>query len=113
MSAPSKDSKLILLGLAAVAVAGLIYFSLGTNGNAGEDVLKKLPIDDDGRSDEPKQAANVELEAHASAKEEREKMDEKSLHALVEELDRQGKAFFQKQAVLRSCWGVHRSAGND
>jgi hypothetical protein len=86
---------MIIMGLAAVAAAGLLYVAFNQQQEAAEEkIIKKLPGDDDaisGRSEDTNTATDSKTESKI--------LDEKTLHAKIEEFDKKGKAYFKNKQV--------------
>lgn len=115
MSSRNKNTQYILIGVAAVASVGFLYYM---SQQAPTKTKKKLDGDDDyldladditvkakGRSFEASEAVkSVETAGDkAAAAIATGKMDEKALHAKIEELDKKGKAFFKNKQVSVIC----------
>jgi hypothetical protein len=109
MSGSIKDNQMIIMGLAAVAAAGLLYVAFNQQKKAAEEkIIKKLPGDDDaisqrsedaisGRSEDTAKRSNTNTAT--DSKTESKTLDEKTLHAKIEEFDKKGKAYFKNKQV--------------
>eukprot|EP00526_Cylindrotheca_closterium_P005240 CAMPEP_0113627576 /NCGR_PEP_ID=MMETSP0017_2-20120614/14284_1 /TAXON_ID=2856 /ORGANISM="Cylindrotheca closterium" /LENGTH=626 /DNA_ID=CAMNT_0000537841 /DNA_START=43 /DNA_END=1923 /DNA_ORIENTATION=+ /assembly_acc=CAM_ASM_000147 len=101
MSGASKETQAIFLGVAAIAAAGLLYFAYSQPATE----TKKLPSGDDDvvskRSQETSKTSNVKKPVESTTGE--SKMDDKALHAAIEELDKKGKAYFKNKQFLQAA----------
>ena len=100
MSGSSKDTKAIIFGVAAIAAAGLLYVAYSRSSEPATEVKKLSPKDDDvvsKRSQETSKTSNIKKSVENTADEFR--MDDKALHAAIEELDKKGKAYFKNKQV--------------
>lgn len=110
MSGSNKETQAIILGVAAVAAAGLLYFAYSQPAEP-ETATKKLSSGDDDvvskRSQETSKTSNTKKADESSAGD--SKMDDKALHAAIEELDKKGKAYFKNKQVsattITNCGG--------
>jgi len=97
----------VFLGVAAVAAAGLLYlaYSKSTDGERVTETEKKLPSGDyDGASklsEETSSTSNDKNQVDTANGE--AKMDDKALHAAIEELDKKGKAYFKNKQFLQAA----------
>jgi hypothetical protein len=110
MSAKRQNTQFLLMGLAAVAAAGVLYY-LVQEASSGTVKAKKLSDLDDLADDDTVQAKGGTTESStaksttskdisaSSTSSEQGPMDEKDLHAKIEELDKKGKAFFKNKQV--------------
>ena len=111
MSGANKETQAIFVGVAAIAAAGLLYFAYS---QSTEPTTEKnlLSGDDDivsKRSQETSKTSNIKTPAESITGE--SKMDDKALHAAIEELDKKGKAYFKNKQVSKddhdgSCCGI-------
>ena len=117
----ARDNQVIMIGLAAAAAASLLYYFAFAQTSAKEEVQKKtkrLDDDDDRDMIQPssskdrsissvnslgtEKASNISAATAARAEEknrELEKLDDKTLHAKIEEMDKKGKALFKNKQV--------------
>ena len=103
MSGGSKDTKALFLGVAAIAAAGLLYFAYAQSTESAIETKKFSSGDDDvvsKRSQETSKTSNVKTSADGRIGE--SKMDDKALHAAIEELDKKGKAYFKNKQVSQN-----------
>lgn len=110
MSGSNKETQAILLGVAAVAAAGLLYFAYSQPAEPATETKKLSSGDDDvvsKRSQETSKTSNTKKADEISAGD--SKMDDKALHAAIEELDKKGKAYFKNKQVsettVTNCGG--------
>lgn len=111
MSTRSRNTQVIFVGLAAVAAAGVLYYlsrqapskakSLDDDGDMADDDTVKakgrsVGITSKGPSSSPVKSAPDTMKSDEKAT---SKMDEKDLHAKIEELDTKGKVFFKNKQV--------------
>lgn len=104
MSGASRDSKTLFLGVAAIAAAGILYFAYSQSTEPATEAKKLSSGDDDvvsKRSQETSKISNVKKSVDSTTGE--AKMDDKALHAAIEELDKKGKAYFKNKQVSGDC----------
>ena len=108
MSLKGQNTKYLLMSLAALAAAGVAYYLLQQQ----ESKAKSLDDDDDMADAETVRAkgrstttATKSIPMSQTSKDSSSgKLDEKELHATIEELDKKGKAFFKNKQVGRTRW---------
>ena len=95
MPKANQNTQYVVLGLAAAAAAGLVFLWFQQQ-KATTGPSKKL---DD--SEDFSQATTKASNATTTAKklDDEDRMDEKALHAKIEELDKKGKAYFKGKKV--------------
>lgn len=112
------------MGLAAIAAAGVLYYLLQQESSLGtvKATKKKLADEDDLADDDTVQAkggtststassstaktlktTSKDSSATSSKSSAADRMDEKDLHAKIEELDKKGKAFFKNKQFLEAA----------
>lgn len=128
MSAKNQNTQFLLMGLAAIAAAGVLYYLLQQESSLGtvKATKKKLADEDDLADDDTVQAkggtststassstaktlktTSKDSSATSSKSSAADRMDEKDLHAKIEELDKKGKAFFKNKQVGVSNVLIH------
>ncbi len=123
MSQKTQNAKYILMGLAAVAAAGVCYYLSAQQISSAK---AKALDSDDGLADDdtiPAKGSSTTTTKSKATKgttdlktstkkrdvDTTDRMDEKELHTKIEELDKKGKAFFKDKQV--GCVGVRWSLG--
>jgi uncharacterized protein HemX len=114
MAKSNKNTQLVVAGLAAAAAAGIIYYWLQQQ-QQNPATAKSKKLDDnndrsiDVRSDDTVQTSNASGTAtntttgSPTKKLDDDRLDEKALHAKIEELDKKGKTYFKDKQVRRFC----------
>lgn len=87
----NQNTQLIVMGLAALTTAGLIYL-LRQQQKASADDFSYKKLDDDEMTAKASNATGKKLDYGG-------RMDEKALHSEIEELDKKGKAYFKNKQV--------------
>lgn len=102
MSRPNNNNQLLAIGLATAAVASLAYYYVYSQQQKEKQVPtkpepavypKKLDVDED--MDRKVTPATTEQKSKSTAGED----DERTLHARIEELDKEGKVLFKAKKV--------------
>lgn len=111
MSLKSQNTKYLLMSLAALAAAGVAYYLLQQESKAkalvdddddgdDEDMADEETVRAKGRSPAPFTSTTTPTKGIKASKDASgTKVDEKELHAAIEELDKKGKAFFKNKQV--------------
>ena len=119
MAPKNQNQQFILIGLAAVAAAGVFFFL------SQQATAKSVSKDDDGKSgskdtsvskgqDRSLDTSTVKTSNKSSIKATKTasgKMEEKELHAQIEELDKKGKAYFKNKQVRKNTGRLNDSIG--
>lgn len=105
----SQNTKFVLMGLAAVAATAICYYLVQQSSPSATTARAKTLDSDDGLADDDtvqakgssttKSTATASKAKTLTKDDEKSKMDEKELHARIEELDKKGKTFFKDKQV--------------
>ena len=104
MAPKNQNQQFIFIGLAAIAAAGVLFLL------SQQATAKSVSKDDDEKSgskdtsgskgqDRSLDTSTVKTSNKSSTKTASGKMEEKELHAQIEELDKKGKAYFKNKQV--------------
>ena len=114
--AKNNNSQLLIAGLAAAATASLLYYLIFANASEKTDAdaeakakakAKALAMDAPGKATSPSaKSAAKKSEMAASPSSSGGKLDDKALHAKIEELDKKGKALFKNKQVRSMSYGL-------
>jgi hypothetical protein len=96
MSSKSKNTQLLVAGLVAAATVSLVLY-FATSSSKATVPSKKKKLDDDNST---KKSSNRSIDV-TPKKSNRSDVDEKEMHAKIEELDKKGKALFKNKQVGR------------